>query len=93
MVAPPEKAPVDPAACASVPEQCGGWAAVVAGARGDELARLAHENVVGAEERLGKTDAAGIGVVQVEIGFEEFICVGGNGVFHSGRCEIINRAE
>jgi len=49
-----------------------GWAAGFTGAALDQFARLADEQVVRAEERLGKTDAAGIGVVEIEIRLKEF---------------------
>ncbi len=54
-----------------------------AGAIGDEFARLGNKEGVCAEERFGKSDAAGIGVEEVEIWLEEFFGVGFDGVFQA----------
>ncbi len=45
------------------------------------------------KERFGETDAAGVGVEEVEIWFEEFFRVGGENIFHAGPREMFDRAE
>ena len=40
-------------------------AAIFAGARGDQLARFCEQEVVRAVQRLGKSDSAGIRVVEI----------------------------
>jgi len=48
--------------------------------------------MVCSKERLGKADAARVGIEEIQIWLEEFPCVGGDNVFHAGWSEIINRA-
>src|SRR6266849_4052822 len=68
-------------------------AALFAGACGDEFARFLHEEGVRSKERLGEADAAGVGVEEIEVWFEEFFGVSGDCVFEAIRDEIINRAS
>src|SRR6266446_1925841 len=70
-----------------------GRAALVALACGNELARFLHEEIVGAEKRLRKADAAGVGIEEIEIWLEEFLCVGGDGIFKASRGEFRSRVE
>src|SRR5260370_1377966 len=70
-----------------------GRAALFAGTGGGEVARFLYEGGVGSKERVRKADAAGVGVEEVKIWFEEFFGVGGDCVFHAGRSEIFNRVE
>ena len=69
------------------------WAALIASACGNQLASVLNEQVVGAEERLRKADAAGIGVVEIKIGFEEFFQVRGRNISETRRRETIHRAS
>src|SRR5216684_3489314 len=55
-----------------------GRAALLALACGNELARFLHEEIVGAEKRLRKANAAGVGIEKIQIWLEEFSCVGGD---------------
>src|SRR5258708_24788909 len=48
---------------------------------------------MGSKERLGKADATGVGIEQVQVRFEKFLRVGGNNIFHAGWSEVITRAE
>src|SRR5437660_4617853 len=66
-----------------------GWTALLAGTRGDQFARLLHQERVRSKQRLGKAYAAGISVVQVQVWFEEFPGVEGDCVFQTGRSEIL----
>ncbi len=54
-----------------------------AGARGDQFARFLHQDGVRSKQRLGKADATGISVVQVQVWFEEFAGIRGNGVLQA----------
>src|ERR1700674_5448273 len=47
---------------------------------------------MGSKERLGKPDAAGVGIEEIQVRFEELLRVGGDNVFHAGWSEVINRA-
>ena len=57
-----------------------GGAALLAGARGDEFAGFLYEKSVRSKERLGETDTGGVGVEEIEIWFEEFLGIAGDGV-------------
>src|ERR1700674_1115040 len=64
------------------------WATLLAGAGGNELACFLDKQSVRSKEGFGKADAAGIRVEEIKIRFEEFFCVGGNGVFEARWREI-----
>src|SRR5882762_5395870 len=48
--------------------------------------------MVCSKKRLGKADAARVGIEEIQIWLEEFLRVGRDNVFHAGWSEIINRA-
>jgi hypothetical protein len=43
------------------------------------------------KEWFGKADATGVGIEEIQIWLEEFLCVGGDYVFHAGWSEIAAR--
>src|SRR6266478_5345571 len=60
-------------------------ASLLAPTRGDELARILHEQLMRAEKGLGKADAAGVRVEEVKVRFEELLCVRADRLFEP-RC-------
>ncbi len=48
--------------------------------------------MVRSKEGFGESDAAGVGVVEVEIGFEKFFGIRREMVLHAGGSEVVNRA-
>jgi hypothetical protein len=68
-----------------------GRATGFARAGANEFARFVDEQIVSTEERLGEADSPGIGVVKVQVGFEEFFLTGDPGIratrFHFGQVE------
>src|SRR5213594_1949848 len=57
-----------------------GGAALFAGARSNKVACFLHEEIVRSKEWFRKADAAGISIVQVQVGFKEFFGFGENGI-------------
>src|SRR5580704_2670174 len=49
------------------------WAAVFAGAGGDQFARLGKQQAVRPEERFGKADSSWVRVIEIQVGLEEFL--------------------
>ena len=66
---------------------------MLAGARGDKFAGFLNEETVRSKEWLGKADAAGVGVKEVEVWLEKFFGIGRDNVVHARRGEIFNRPE
>src|ERR1700687_5624973 len=69
-----------------------GRAALFASTGGNEFAGFLYEETVRSKEGFGKAYAAGVGIEEVQVWFEEFFGAGGDNVFHAGRSEIFNRA-
>src|SRR5204862_7595875 len=69
-----------------------GGAALFALTGGNEFVGFLHEETVRSKEGFGEADAAGVGIEEIKIWFEEFLGVGGDSVFHAGRSESFNRA-
>src|SRR5882724_5936011 len=69
-----------------------GGATLFARTRGDEFARFLHQELVRSKERFRKANAPRVGVVQVQVRFEEFLGVAGDCILHSGRSDIFYRA-
>src|SRR2546422_6591375 len=68
-----------------------GGAALLAGARRDQIARLPDQQVVRAEERLRKADSAWISVVQIQIRLKELARPGKRGVFEASRGQAVGK--
>src|SRR5207244_2859548 len=48
------------------------WAALLARTCGNQLASLAHQQIVNVKERLGEADSSGVSVVKIKVRFEKF---------------------